>query len=112
MVLTYQLDLCFTSHPDNIFFSVCIPGLSDHDAVLVAFRSQMLFFKQLPKKVYLYNKANWDEIHQNILEISNTYFNMNSRTVEENWSFMHQKFLDLIQKFIPIKTFRTRYHLP
>ena len=76
----------------------------------------MHFSKQLPKKVlYLYNKANWDEIYQNLLEILDIYFNINStstRTVEENWSFIHRKFLGLMQKFIPIKIFATTYHLP
>ena len=61
------LDLCFTSHPDNILSSVCMPGLSDHDAVLIRFCSQIHFPKQLSKKVYVYKKANWNEIRWNLI---------------------------------------------
>ena len=32
-----MLDLCFVTHPDVVHLCQVIPGLSDHDAVLVKF---------------------------------------------------------------------------
>jgi len=56
------LDLCFSNHPDSVISVVCIPGISDREAVLIKFRSQMCFSKLSSKAVHLYNRANWDEI--------------------------------------------------
>ena len=33
------LDLCFVSHPDMILACEPVPGLSDHDAVLITFQT-------------------------------------------------------------------------
>jgi len=72
----------------------------------------MCFPKQPSKEVYLYNRANWDEIRQKLFKASNTYFNIDSvsdKSVEENWNFIHQTVLTLMNKFIPTKTSTTRY---
>ena len=53
----------------------------------------MYFPKQSSTEIYLYNRANWEEIQQNLLEASNTYFSINlfsDKSVEENWNFIHQ----------------------
>ena len=109
------LDLCFMSHPDNVISCESLPGLSDHNAVLVKISSQLYYYKQPPRKIHLFKKANWDEIRCNLVLVSNMYFDLNSitsRSVEENWAFIHQQYLHLIHKFVPSKTLGTRYHLP
>ena len=103
------------SHPDNVISCDSLPGLSDHNAVLVKISSQLYYYKQPPRKIHLFKKANWDKIRCNLVLVSNMYFDLNSitsRSVEENWAFIHQQYLHLIHKFVPSKTLGTRYHLP
>ena len=103
------------SHPDSVVSCESHPGFSDHNIVLVNILSQLNYFKQPPRKIHLFKKANWDAIRHDLLLASNTYFNLNStspRSIEENWAFFHQQYLDLVQKYVPIKTLSTRHHLP
>ena len=67
------LDLCFTSHPKSVTSSQTSPGLSDHEAVVIKFCSQTCLPKQSPRKIHLYNKANWEEIRSSLLHVSETY---------------------------------------
>ena len=86
------LDLCFTSHPSTVISSQTSPGLSDHEAVIITFTGRTCLPKQSPRKIYLYNKANWDEIRSSLLYVSEVYFELNSnsvRSVEDNWNYFH-----------------------
>jgi len=109
------LDLCFISYPDNIVSCESYPGFNDHNAVLVNISSQIYYSKQTPRKIHLFKKANWDANHCDLLLASDMYFDLNStssRSVEENWAFIHQQYLHLVQKYVPSKTLSTKYHLP
>ena len=50
---TNILDLCFTSHPDLSQGFTIVPGLSDHDAVIVSFVSMLYLQNQFPKQTTL-----------------------------------------------------------
>ena len=109
------LDLCFMSHPDRVVSCESYPGFSDHNIVLVNISSQLNYFKQPPRKINLSKKANWDTIHHDLLLASDMYFNLNFtsfRSVEENWTFFHQQYLNLVQKYVPSKLLSTRHCLP
>ena len=46
---------------------------------------------------------------------SGRYFDLNfidERSVEENWKFLHEQYLQLIEKHVPKKTLSTKSHLP
>ena len=106
------LDLYFTSHPTS---SQTPPGLSDHEAVDIKFCSQTCLLKQSHRKIHLYTKANWEEIRSSLLCVSETYFELNSnfsRSVEENWNFLHLYCLKIIENHVPVKLVGTRSHLP
>ena len=110
------LDLCFTSHPKSVTSSQTSPGLSDHEAVVIKFCSQTCLPKQSPRKIHLYNKANWEE-SEVVYSMSqkHTYFELNSnssRSVEENWNFLHSHCLKIIENHVPVKLVGTRSHLP
>ena len=53
------LDLCFTTNPNSVISCEPLPGLSDHDAVLVSIKIPKCVIKQHPRTVYLYKLANW-----------------------------------------------------
>ena len=75
------LDLCFTSHPGSIHQYKIVPGLSDHDTIIIEILYWTCLPKQSPRKIYLYNKANWDEIRLSLLYVSEVYFELNSNSV-------------------------------
>ena len=56
------LDLVFTTNPSLIKSSVSVPGISDHDIVVTDVDIKPVYSSQKPKKVYKWNKANWDNI--------------------------------------------------
>ena len=103
------------SHPDSVVSCESHPGFSDHNIVLANISNQLIYFKQPPRKIHLFKKANWDVICHDLLLASNMYLNLNSTSsgsVEENWAFFHQQYLILIQKYVPSKTLSTSHHLP
>ena len=109
-----MLDLCFTSHPSMVSQCYPIPGLSDHDAVMVKFVTSLVV-KQHSRKVFLYKLADWEEIRAKLLTISDKYMELNSkspRSVDENWLFFRENFLKLIHDSVPVKVISKRTHLP
>ena len=108
------LDLCFASHPNIISTCNSIPGFSDHDARLVSLSISFYQQKQEPRRVPLYQKANWDIIRSRLSDLSHEYFNLNStsvRTVDENWSFFQENFQNIIDDHVPFKTLRKNTRL-
>ena len=109
------LDLFFASHPDLFTSCQTAPGISDHDSVIVEFSTQINLVKRSPREIFLYHKANWDLIRERAARISERYFDLNStdeRSVEENWKFLHEQYLQLIEEHVPKKTLSTKSHLP
>ena len=100
------LDLCFTSHPGSIHHYKTVPGLSDHDAVIIEILYNIPINKRLKKRVYCYNRANWDVLREEITKISRDYFEHNknnNRSVEDNWNYIQDNLLKAINIYIPVK---------
>ena len=60
-------------------------------------------------------KANWDLIQHKMARVSDRYFDLNSTgkiSVEENWNFFHEQYLQLIEEYVPKKMLSTKSHLP
>ena len=53
------LDLILTSNPILVSAVTCIPGLSDHDIVLIEVAVKANRNKQKRRKIHLYNKEDW-----------------------------------------------------
>ena len=70
-----MLDLCFTSHSSMVSQCYPIPGLSDHDAVMVKFVTSLVV-KQHSCRVFLYKLADWEEIRAKLLSISDKYMEL------------------------------------
>ena len=50
------------------------PGLSDHDAVIVSLATKFYLQNKIPRKIFLYQKADWNAIRQSIASLSEEYF--------------------------------------
>ena len=109
------LDLCFTTHPNTVLSCEPVPGLSDHDAVLINLQTLLYVIKQNPRKIHLYKQADWEKIREKLSNTSDLYFDLNStssRSVDENWSFFVQNFQQIVSDHVPTKILGRRTHLP
>ena len=109
------LDLCFTTHPDYIHQCITVSGFSDHETVIVELANLQVGHKNVQKKIHLYNRANWDIIREKVSTVSGMYLTLNensSRTVEQNWNFIHESILQIVKDHIPAKQISTLSHLP
>jgi len=99
------LDLCFTTHPDYIEQCTTVPGFSDHDAVIADLSNLHTSHNKHDRKIYFYNRANWDVIREEISVVSDIYLNLNKniRTMEQNWNFFHENILLIVDKHILAK---------
>ena len=98
------LDLCFTSHPASIHHYKTVPNLSDHDAIIIETFYNIPINKRLKKRVYCYNRANWEALCET--EISRYHFEQNennNRSVEDNWNYIQDNLLKAINTYIPVK---------
>ena len=88
------LELFFVSHPDLVTSCQTAPGI-----IIIEFSSQIKLVKRSPRETFLYHKANWDLVRESTARISKRYLNLNStdeRSVEENWKFLHEQYLQYV----------------
>ena len=57
-----------------------MPGMSDHNIVCADFYIKLKILKQVPREIYLYHKANWDMIRQNMIRLWNDPLFLNDET--------------------------------
>ena len=100
-----------SSHSRNTILKI-VPSLSDHDTVIINFQTLLHVIKQNPQKIYLYKKADWDNVKEKLSNISDVYFTMSPHSVHENWSFFFKNFQQILSDRVPTKTLGRRTHLP
>ena len=95
----HVLDLLLTSHPSIISDISIIPGMSDHEATIG--KKRPITAK---RKVYLYYKANLDEVKTTSQSFHNIFFSGDpyKQSVEENWILLKQCILDTIDDLVRI----------
>ena len=108
------LDLFFLNHPNDKYTVDILPGLGDHDIVCVNIQVQHKINKQSHREVYLYHRADWDSIKQDIISLMNSpnFSSPNNRSVDELWMKFKDTVLHSIRSHIPHKFTRTRCDLP
>ena len=98
------LDLFFTNNSTLIEKSNVIPGISDHDGIpVIVMNTRAKVNKSKPRKVYLYNKANWDNIKKDLSEISYDFEDLSTDlvTVEELWKDFCTRIVKIQEENIP-----------
>ena len=88
-----------------------MPGMSDHD---IDFCIKPKIFKQAPRAIYLYHKANWDMIHQNMIYLWNDplFLNAETSTAEQLWAKFKDTAIHAMNQYIPRKITRKCNGLP
>ena len=60
------LDLVATNKPSTIINIQSSAGVSDHDMVLFEVRSQVKMIEQPSRTIYMYDRANWDALREEL----------------------------------------------
>ena len=105
------LDIFVTNRPSLVNKCTPIPGLSDHDIVLID--ANIVPSRQKPARrlIYLWNKANLIEMEQDIAAFSRSFTTEHSETTPINtlWDIFKKKCMEVLQKHVPSKYTSTRY---
>ena len=67
--LSAILDVIFTTNPTLLKNSTSAPGISDHDLVIADFNTKPQLAKEKPCKFLKFNKANWNQIEQDLKDL-------------------------------------------
>jgi len=80
-------------------------SISDHEIVVVTLESQALYNPSNSYKVFLWNKANFSELKENMCKFTTEFCNhfSDETSVETLWTCLGDKLLFLLDKFVPSK---------
>ena len=112
--LNNTLDLFFTNLPTLIQEVEVVPGLSDHDAVIVQSKMRMSLAKQANRKIPLYSKANWQAIRADLQSLENKISDLilQGTDVDSVWRKFRDSILLAISQHVPHKMSRKHLSLP
>ena len=103
------LDLFLLNYPNELHNLYIMPGISDHNIVCADLCIKLKILKQVPREIYLYHKANWDMIRQNMIRL---FLNDETGTAEQLWTKFRDTAIHGMNQYIPRKISRKRNGLP
>ena len=101
------LDLVFTSNPSLCKNSETVAGIADHHALVTDFDITPQRIKQKKRKHYIYSKVteeNWNDINNELFEISKNIQSKEITDVESMWTFFKDSLMSVVNKYIPSGT--------
>ncbi len=111
--VVYRRYLHLTTTPSLIKSQNVIPGISDHEMVVVDSDIRPVFNPPKPRKIYSYQKADWDKMKDEMREFNRRYLKKcDQRSVDQNWSNLRDQLHHLLDKYVPSKLKSTRQNLP
>jgi hypothetical protein len=113
--LTNTLDLVLANRPGKVLRTETIPGISDHDIVYTEFDFRPVEPKQKPLSIPLYNKANWNNMKNDITSILDQLLQMfrdPDCNVNTMWEFFKQTLSKSAKQHIPQKNSKDKDRQP
>ena len=106
------LDLFFTNNPSLVKYSAVIPGISDHEMVVVDQDLHAVYNKNKLQKIHKYKQADWASIKTSAKELSDTILQESDKPVNDRWEMLKRGIMKIMDQHIPNKWSRTRHNLP
>ena len=108
-----NLDLHITTRPSLVKAQRTIPGISDHDIVVIDSDIRPVFKPQQPRKIYSFKRAEWDEIRSETRSFCAEFLaTSKDNTVDTNWLAFKSHLQTMLVKHIPSKLKSTRHNIP
>ena len=108
------LDLILTSNATLVEKVQVIPGISDHDAVIMDSNISLGRNQQEPREIPLWRKADWPKIRQHIdtgwNSLSQDY--IDSSSADDLWTWFKNTLEEGMKKFVPTRLSTKRDHKP
>ena len=107
------LDLLFTNNPSLIKYTDVVPGISDHEIVIIDQDIKPAYNKKPRRKVYRFKQANWDAIRSDADKLAKDITsNINKNSVDANWTTLKKGLTRIMDRHIPSKLTSARSNLP
>ena len=106
------LDIFCTNKPNLVSRSNLIPGLSDHDIILVDSRIKAKKNKPIAHEVSVWKKADFDAIKKETTEFVANFNKNPPNTSEELWEVIKTHLKEMMRKHVPTKKKSTKHHQP
>ena len=98
------LDLFFSNNSSLVNRVEVIPGISDHETVYVESSLRPAKTQTPPRKVYIYNKADFSSMKAELRRIKETFISLEPvSTAQELWYKFSSSVSDLMTRYIPTK---------
>ena len=108
------LDLVFVSNPTLVKSSVNVPGISDHEIIIIDFETKVHHQKTTPRKCYIYSKANWNTINKDLNTLNEIVEEKqkNGADVHQLWDIFKKHLFGTMNNNIPNKEIKSRNNIP
>ena len=108
------LDLFFTNIPDLTNKYSIIPGLSDHEAVLVETKLKLTKKKPTKRNINLWKKVDEEKLRKECNDFKTSFFDKFDAETDVNdlWDNIKSNLLGLMKNNVPTKTASTKHHQP
>nr|XP_054763097.1 uncharacterized protein LOC129269612 [Lytechinus pictus] len=108
------LDLFMTNRPSLVSECKPLPGLGDHDIVMVYSRITPQRTKPVKRKIYLWKRAEVRQMKEKCISFSKSFtsrFNSDS-SISDMWLSIKSNLLDIQDQHVPSKMSSVRYNQP
>jgi hypothetical protein len=107
------LDLYFTNRPGLVKHTQTVPGISDHNIVVVDTDFKAKINKTKPRKVYSFAKADWEKIRREATVMNDELVaSFDQEDMNNNWEKFKTGIFKLMNNNIPSKMTSSRHNLP
>ena len=107
------LDLFCTSRPSLVCSISTVPGISDHDIIVVDTDVRARSVKKPRRPIRKWSQTNWEAIHKDSEAFRDTFLrDFRYRDVEANYNAFQQHVEDMLRKYVPTKMSSTRTNVP
>ena len=106
------LDLYFTNRPGLVKNNQTIPGISDHNIIIIDSDIKAKLNKAPPRKIFKYHKADWDKIRSEATLMNQELLSNPITDVNSAWNSFKTNTLKIIDKHVPSKLSSSRNNLP
>ena len=107
------LDLFCSNKPALVKDITVIPGVSDHDMVVIDTELKMHLNKKKPRNIKLWSKADWTRIKKDMTDYQETFMTKAAeRSVDENYLDFTKFVNKMINSYVPEKRASSRRNAP
>ena len=91
-----------------------IPGILDHDMIVVDSTIKPVIQKKPPRKIFQYSKANWDKAKEDACTFNENFLasDWKDRSVDQNWTLFKDFVNGTISRNVPSKMSSKRTNVP